>query len=77
MRATDSLTLSSPSAMSQPFTHLHVHTQYSMLDGAIRIGDLIEKTKEYNMNAIDSTGALLETSRCKQKFCLIFPFAGV
>ncbi|WP_417911151.1 DNA polymerase III subunit alpha [Candidatus Electronema sp. PJ] len=41
--------------MSQPFTHLHVHTQYSMLDGAIRIGDLIEKTKEYGMNAVAVT----------------------
>jgi DNA polymerase-3 subunit alpha len=38
-----------------PFTHLHVHTQYSMLDGAIRIGDLIEKTKEYGMNAVAVT----------------------
>jgi DNA polymerase III alpha subunit len=37
------------------FTHLHVHTQYSMLDGAIRIGDLIEKTKEYGMNAVAVT----------------------
>ena len=41
--------------MSQPFTHLHVHTQYSMLDGAIRIGDLIDKTKEYGMNAVAVT----------------------
>ncbi len=38
-----------------PFTHLHVHTQYSMLDGAIRIGDLIDKTKEYGMNAVAVT----------------------
>ncbi|CAK8716735.1 DNA-directed DNA polymerase [Candidatus Electronema halotolerans] len=37
------------------FTHLHVHTQYSMLDGAIRINDLIEKTKEYGMNAVAVT----------------------
>jgi DNA polymerase-3 subunit alpha len=41
--------------MPSPFTHLHVHTQYSMLDGAIRIGDLIEKTKEYGMNAVAVT----------------------
>ena len=27
--------------MTTPFVHLHVHTQYSMLDGAIRLGDLI------------------------------------
>ncbi|MGX9728378.1 MAG: hypothetical protein ACTFAK_14010 [Candidatus Electronema sp. VV] len=48
-----------------------------MLDGAIRIGDLIEKMKEYSMNAVDRTDTLLEKSRCKQKYCLIFPFAGV
>ena len=29
-----------------PFTHLHVHTQYSLLDGAARIGALIERTRE-------------------------------
>src|SRR3970282_2517253 len=26
--------------MSAPFTHLHLHTQYSLLDGAIRIKEL-------------------------------------
>ena len=25
------------------FVHLHVHTQYSLLDGAIRIDDLLKK----------------------------------
>ncbi len=37
------------------FTHLHVHTQYSMLDGAIRINDLLDKTKEYGMNSVAVT----------------------
>ncbi|MCI5224053.1 MAG: PHP domain-containing protein, partial [Candidatus Electrothrix sp. AR4] len=41
--------------MTTPFVHLHVHTQYSMLDGAIRLGDLISKTKEYDMNAVAVT----------------------
>ena len=41
--------------MSAPFVHLHVHTQYSMLDGAIRIGDLIERAKEFNMPAVAVT----------------------
>ena len=27
--------------MSDSFTHLHVHTEYSMLDGAARIGDVV------------------------------------
>jgi len=34
------------------FVHLHVHTQYSLLDGAIRIGDLVERAKEYRMPAM-------------------------
>ncbi|MEA2114169.1 MAG: DNA polymerase III subunit alpha [Thermodesulfobacteriota bacterium] len=41
--------------MSAPFVHLHVHTQYSLLDGAIRLGDLIDKSKEYGMNAVAVT----------------------
>ena len=34
------------------FVHLHVHTQYSLLDGAIRVGDLVERAKEYRMPAM-------------------------
>lgn len=41
--------------MSAGFTHLHVHTQYSLLDGAIRIPDLLEKCKEYNMDSVAIT----------------------
>ncbi|MCW5207492.1 PHP domain-containing protein, partial [Desulfobulbus sp. US2] len=41
--------------MSTPFVHLHVHTQYSMLDGAIRLGDLLDKTQSYGMNAVAVT----------------------
>ena len=33
------------------FTHLHLHTEYSLLDATIRISDLIEKLKANNMNA--------------------------
>ncbi len=33
------------------FVHLHCHTEYSLLDGAIKLKDLIAKTKEYNMPA--------------------------
>ena len=33
------------------FTHLHLHTEYSLLDGACRIPRLIERLKELNMNA--------------------------
>ena len=37
------------------FTHLHLHSQYSLLDGAIRLSDLFEKAKEYEMPAIACT----------------------
>jgi DNA polymerase-3 subunit alpha len=37
------------------FVHLHVHTQYSLLDGAIRLGDLIKKAKTFGMPAVALT----------------------
>lgn len=37
------------------FVHLHVHTQYSLLDGAIRIGDLVKKAVEFGMPAVALT----------------------
>jgi DNA polymerase III subunit alpha len=38
-----------------PFTHLHVHTQYSILDGASNIPLLIDKVKSLGMEAIAIT----------------------
>ncbi len=40
---------------SSTFVHLHLHTQYSLLDGAIRFDDLISKAKEQNMPAVAIT----------------------
>lgn len=37
------------------FVHLHVHTEYSLLDGASRIHQLIDRAKELNMPAIAIT----------------------
>ncbi|HOC60840.1 MAG TPA: DNA polymerase III subunit alpha, partial [Smithellaceae bacterium] len=37
------------------FVHLHVHTQYSLLDGMIRLDDLFKKAREYAMPAIAMT----------------------
>lgn len=37
------------------FTHLHVHSHYSLLDGLAKIDDLIAKAKEYNMEAVALT----------------------
>jgi DNA polymerase-3 subunit alpha len=37
------------------FVHLHLHTQYSLLDGMIRLEDLFKKAREYKMPAIAIT----------------------
>ncbi len=37
------------------FTHLHLHTQYSILDGAASIKDIVEKAKTDNMKAVAIT----------------------
>jgi DNA polymerase-3 subunit alpha len=37
------------------FVHLHVHTQFSLLDGACRIKELVKKAVEYNMPALGMT----------------------
>jgi len=37
------------------FVHLHLHSQYSLLDGAIKISDLIERGKAYRMPALALT----------------------
>lgn len=37
------------------FVHLHVHTEYSLLDGSARIKDLIAKVKELGMESIAIT----------------------
>ena len=33
------------------FTHLHLHTEYSLLDGTIKLDGLMEKLKEYGMKS--------------------------
>ncbi|OGW29134.1 MAG: DNA polymerase III subunit alpha [Nitrospirae bacterium GWC2_57_13] len=37
------------------FVHLHLHTEYSLLDGAIRIDDLVNKARELRMPAVAIT----------------------
>jgi DNA polymerase-3 subunit alpha len=37
------------------FVHLHVHTEYSMLDGAARLGEMFARTAELGMDAIAMT----------------------
>ena len=37
------------------FVHLHNHTMYSLLDGAVRVRDLVERAKALNMPAVALT----------------------
>lgn len=37
------------------FTHLHVHTEYSLLDGCCRIPQIIHKAREYGMQSLAIT----------------------
>jgi DNA polymerase-3 subunit alpha len=37
------------------FVHLHLHSEYSMLDGACKIGPLLDRCKELGMEAVAVT----------------------
>ena len=37
------------------FTHLHVHTEYSLLDGASKRSELISRVKELGMDSVAIT----------------------
>lgn len=56
---------------SDSFVHLHLHTQYSLLDGAIRLKDLIKRAKELGVPAVAQTdhgnmfGAIDFYTQCK------------
>lgn len=39
----------------RPFVHLHVHSEYSLLDGLCRVGDLVARAKELDMPALALT----------------------
>ena len=58
---------------NRDFVHLHVHTEYSLLDGAAAIPKLIAKAKELNMPAIAMTdhgnmyGTVQFNAECKKK----------
>lgn len=41
--------------MTQPFVHLHVHTEYSLLDGISRVSDLAGRALELGMPAVALT----------------------
>ena len=58
--------------MDRDFVHLHVHTEYSLLDGANRIKDLVKKVKDLGMKACAITdhgvmyGAVEFYKECKK-----------
>ena len=47
--------MSGNSAGQDGFVHLHVHTEYSMLDGAARLTDMMQRTAELGMDSIAMT----------------------
>ena len=49
------MTKQEPSKKQSNFVHLHVHSHYSLLDGLIKIDDLITRAKECGMDALALT----------------------
>ena len=47
--------MSAPTIATPRFVHLHLHTEYSLLDGACRVKDLVETCKRMNMPAVAVT----------------------
>ena len=43
------------STIPPEFVHLHVHSQYSLLDGAIRIDDLLQRATDFGMKSVALT----------------------
>ena len=41
--------------MADSFVHLHVHTEYSMLDGAAKVAPLFEEAERLGMPAVGMT----------------------
>ena len=37
------------------FVHLHLHTEYSLLDGACRIGEMLDRVADLKMPAVAVT----------------------
>ena len=58
--------------MEQHFTHLHLHSEFSLLDGAIKLDQLIEFGKAHNLKALAITdhgnifGAVKFFQKCKK-----------
>ena len=55
MRSPEKPPTSVGGVVTESFVHLHTHTQYSLLDGACRLGDLIDRAVEFGMPALAMT----------------------
>src|SRR5687767_10995631 len=44
-----------PLRVAMPFTHLHVHTHYSLLDGACHVDKLVKRAKSLGMDSLAIT----------------------
>ena len=42
-------------SVNPPFTHLHLHTEYSLLDGANKLTNLVSRVKELGMTSVAMT----------------------
>lgn len=64
--------------MSNEFSHLHVHSDYSLLDGLGKIGDYVKYGKSLGMKAMAFTdhgtmaGLVTAYDTCKASFSLLF-----
>ena len=47
--------ISENNRLGRDFVHLHIHTEYSLLDGACRIDQLMDRVKECGQTAIACT----------------------
>src|SRR4051794_32083574 len=62
----------SGAANGKPFVHLHLHTEYSLLDGGNRVDRLVKRVKELGMSAVGVTdhgnlfGAVAFYTACKE-----------
>ncbi len=78
----ENLPQNQPSSDNPQFVHLHVHTEYSLLDGAARISKLVKIAKEQGAGACAITdhgnmyGAYKFYQACKQKDVNIKPIIG-
>ena len=64
---------SSSRIVNRPFVHLHVHSEYSLLDGAIRCCDLARRSAQWGCPAVSITdhgalyGAIEFYSACREE----------